>query len=186
MHRHEVLGKYRSLIVGRIENQSPRIQARGIGELSTVTYAEPTWLVPGFKSPYYSDSHRRLQKAIRIFTDNVLRPEALRIEEAGEIPSKEFFMRCAADGITPMRLGPGAHLKGRKLFADIKAEEFDYFHELVINQELSMSHGRACNDGFGGGMVCWSADFQRVETNRDPGYRSSSGAELLQEQGAQR
>ena len=167
MHRHEVLNKYRSLIVGRIENQTPKIQARGIGALSPVTYAEPTWLVPTFKSPYYSESHRQLQKATRIFTDTVLRPEALRIEEIGEVPSKDFFRRCAQDGITPMRLGPGAHLQGRKLFAGVKPEEFDYFHELVMNQEFAMSHGRACNDGFGGGMVC-----ARPPPPRDPGRQS--------------
>jgi alkylation response protein AidB-like acyl-CoA dehydrogenase/predicted heme/steroid binding protein len=153
MHRHEVLSKYRTLIIGRIENQTPQVASRGIGALSIVPYAEPSWLVPLFKSPYYNDSHRRLQKAARVFTDTVLRPEALRVEEAGEIPSKEFFLKCVEEGIVPMRLGPGPHLKGRKLFADIQPEEFDYFHELVLNQELAMSHARAFNDGFWGGLV---------------------------------
>jgi hypothetical protein len=27
-----------------------------------VPYGEPTWLTPEFKSPYYKDSHRALQK----------------------------------------------------------------------------------------------------------------------------
>ncbi|KAF8253985.1 acyl-CoA dehydrogenase NM domain-like protein [Wilcoxina mikolae CBS 423.85] len=153
MHRHEVLSKYRSLIIGRLHNKTPQVASRGIGALSTVPYAEPSWLVPLFKSPYYNDSHRRLQKAAREFTDTVVRPEALRVEEVGEIPSREFFARCCEEGITPMRLGPGGHLKGRKLFAGIEAEEFDYFHELVLNQELAMSHARAFNDGFWGGLV---------------------------------
>lgn len=85
--------------------------------------------------------------------DTTVRPEALRVEEAGEHPSKEFFLKCSEVGLTPMRMGPGPHLKGRKLFADIKPEEFDYFHELIMNQEFGMTHARAFNDGFGGGMV---------------------------------
>jgi alkylation response protein AidB-like acyl-CoA dehydrogenase len=153
MHRHEVLSKYRSLIIGRVEGKTPKVQTRGVGELSTVPYAEPSWLVPTFTSPYYNDSHRRLQREIRVFVDTVLRPEALRIEESGEYPSKEYFLKQAEAGITPMRLGPGKHLLGRKLLADIKPEEFNYFHELILNQEMSLTHGRACNDGFGGGMV---------------------------------
>ncbi|CCX06108.1 acyl-CoA dehydrogenase/oxidase [Pyronema domesticum] len=153
MHRHEVLVKYKDLIIGRIHNQTPQIISRGVGQLSTVPYAEPSWLVPLFKSPYYNDSHRRFQKACRIFMDTTVRPEALRVEEAGEHPSKEFFLKCSEVGLTPMRMGPGPHLKGRKLFADIKPEEFDYFHELIMNQEFGMTHARAFNDGFGGGMV---------------------------------
>lgn len=56
--------------------------------------------------------------------------------------------------MNPMRLGPGKHLKGHTLMGGIVTpEEFDYFHELVLTQELSKTHGRACNDGFLGGMV---------------------------------
>jgi len=153
MHRHEVLGKYRSMIIGRIHNKTPQIVARGIGELSTVPYAEPTWLIPAFKSPYYNESHRKLQKEIRVFVDTILRPEALRIEEAGIYPSQEFFLKTAELGITPMRLGPGKHLLGRKLFSGVKPEEMDYFHELILNQEMALTHSRTCNDGFGGGVV---------------------------------
>ncbi len=29
-----------------------------------VPYAEPTWLTPEFKSPYYSESHKVLQKGV--------------------------------------------------------------------------------------------------------------------------
>ncbi len=34
-----------------------------------------------------------------------------------------------------MRIGPGRHLRGRTLLRNVvKPEEFDYFHELIINQ----------------------------------------------------
>lgn len=47
-----------------------------------------------------------------------------------------------------MRQGPGKHLKGRSLFGGIvKPEEFDYFHEMVINQELARLQARGYADG---------------------------------------
>jgi alkylation response protein AidB-like acyl-CoA dehydrogenase len=52
-----------------------------------------------------------------------------------------------------MRMGPGKHLHGRKLFADIKGEEFDYFHEMIITQELIRVGARGFGDGLNGGMV---------------------------------
>ena len=69
-----------------------------------------------------------------------------------------------------MRLGPGKHLKGRKLANGVVTpEEFDYFHELVItqvgytryspshysfnHQELVRLGSRGYGDGFQGGMV---------------------------------
>lgn len=53
-----------------------------------------------------------------------------------------------------MRMGPGPHLKGRTLMNGVVTpEEFDYFHEVIITQELSRTGTRSFNDGNLGGMV---------------------------------
>lgn len=53
-----------------------------------------------------------------------------------------------------MRLGPGKHLHGRTLAEGIvKPEEFDYIHEMVINQELVRHGQRGYGDGLLAGMV---------------------------------
>jgi alkylation response protein AidB-like acyl-CoA dehydrogenase len=52
-----------------------------------------------------------------------------------------------------MRLGPGKHLHGLKLFANVDPLEFDFFHELVITQELARCGARGFADGMQGGMV---------------------------------
>ena len=52
-----------------------------------------------------------------------------------------------------MRLGPGRHLKGLKLLGDIKPEEFDYFHELIITQEFGRVGARGYGDGLQSGAV---------------------------------
>ena len=54
-----------------------------------------------------------------------------------------------------MRIGPGPHLKGRELLGGvIRSEEFDYFHEMILHQELSNPGTRGYNDGLlGGGII---------------------------------
>lgn len=53
-----------------------------------------------------------------------------------------------------MRVGPGKHLKGRKLLhGTVSPEEFDYFHELILNQEQSRHGQRGFIDGFLAGMI---------------------------------
>jgi len=172
MHRHEILTKYANMVIGTIQGETPQVIEPRAGDLCPIPYTEPMWLSPEFKSPYYDESHRRLQKEVRVFVDEYVRPEALRIEEVGERPSAEIIKKmayvlffpfriwylCSANdnsdnGINAMRLGPGKHLEGYNLIGGIEPGKFDYFHELVLNQELVRTHGRACNDGFLGGMV---------------------------------
>ena len=57
LHRHEVLERpqYKRLQIGTIQGEKSVIYDRVVGEISHVPYAEPTWLTPGYFSPYYSD-----------------------------------------------------------------------------------------------------------------------------------
>lgn len=43
------------------------------------------------KSPYYSESHKRLQREVRKFVDEVLTPDAQLCEENGKRASKEVL-----------------------------------------------------------------------------------------------
>ncbi|KAG9017988.1 hypothetical protein FRB90_012713 [Tulasnella sp. 427] len=156
LHRHEVLLKpaYARLQIGVLENEDPEVKAHSPGELSNVPYAEPTWLTPGFSSPYYKESHKALQKAIRKFTDEIIVPDAQAREEDGKRISQSVLDAMAELNIHAMRLGPGKHLKGLKLMGGVvKPEEFDYFHELIVTQELMRGKARGYADGMLGGMV---------------------------------
>lgn len=83
LHRHEVLQKYSSLCLGEVEGEKSEVIDPQPGDLSTVPYAEPLWLKPEFSSPYYKDSHRRLQKELRKFVDTHVTPEAREKEDDG-------------------------------------------------------------------------------------------------------
>jgi len=156
LHRQEVLQKpvYARLQIGTVKGELSLIEARLPGELSEVPYAEPTWLSKGFYSPYYTDNHREFQKQCRKFVDEVLYDDAQLHEEDGKRVTQSVLDQMAVLEMHAMRLGPGKHLKGRKLMNGLVApEKFDYFHELVITQELTRVGARGYGDGLLGGMV---------------------------------
>lgn len=154
LHRQEVLRDYSSLCIGTIEGETPEVIEPQPGDLSQVPYAEPVWLTPQFKSPYYNESHRRLQKAMRKFTDTYITPEAQEKELSGEWISQELIDKMAEANIHAMRMGPGKHLHDRKLLdGAMDGKEFDYFADLIINQEIVRHNARGFQDGNMAGMT---------------------------------
>jgi alkylation response protein AidB-like acyl-CoA dehydrogenase len=96
-----------------------------------------------------------LQKAIRKFTDLYVTPEAQAKEKDGTYISQELIDRMAKEGILHMRLGPGKHLQSAPslLGGAVKPEEFDYFHDLIVGQEMVRSSARGFQDGNMAGMT---------------------------------
>ncbi|KAJ7896005.1 acyl-CoA dehydrogenase/oxidase [Mycena olivaceomarginata] len=156
LHRLEVLQRpqYARLQIGTIQGEEPVIKPLAPGEVSKVPYAEPTWLASGFQSPYYTDGHRKFHKAVRTFFMEVIQPAALQCEENGKRIPQEVVNKMAEVNMIAMRLGPGKHLKGRTLMnGTVTPEEFDYFHELIINTELARFGTRGFVDGLLNGAV---------------------------------
>jgi hypothetical protein len=90
LHRLEVLQKYeKSLCIGTVQGEKPQVIYPQPGDLSLVPYGEPTWLSPQFKSPYYKESHRKLQRAMRIWVETRLMDEAREKEVSGKYINDE-------------------------------------------------------------------------------------------------
>ncbi|KAI0318100.1 acyl-CoA dehydrogenase [Amylostereum chailletii] len=157
LHRQEVLHKpqYARLQIGTIAGEESIIKPLTAGEVSQVPYGEPTWLARGFSSPYYKESHKRFQTAVRKFVTEVVYPDAVQCEENGKRISQDVVDRLCEMNIPAMRLGPGKHLKGRTLMGGIiTPEEFDYFHELIIHTEIARCGTRGYMDGIlAGGVI---------------------------------
>lgn len=155
LHRHAVLQKYSDLQIGTLKGEESQIVDPQIGDISRVPYAEPTWLAEGFTSPYFTESHKKFQKACRVFIETHVVPEALEHEKTDERPTPELIRLMGKDGVNmnAMRLGPGKHLHGKKLLGDVPGEQFDYFHEMILSQELSrFGPSRGYGDGLNSGM----------------------------------
>ena len=153
LHRYEVLQKYSDLCIGTLEGETPEVIDPKPGDLSKVPYAEPLWLTPVFKSPYYNQSHRKLQHHVRKFVEEHVKPEAEEKEADGTYISQGLVDKMAAHNLIAARLGPGKHLHGKKLFDEVSGEEFDYFHDLIVIQELARANSRGFQDGNLAGLM---------------------------------
>ena len=81
-----------------------------------------------------------------------LSQDAVESEAKHTPPTKEMRMRFGERGIPAMVQGPGEHLKigGGFLGSVVKPEEFDYFHELVVQEERTRSMCPGFEDGLDG------------------------------------
>ena len=89
--------QYARLVIGTIVSQKSSIKALAPGELSQVPYAEPSWLrfKDGWKSPFYTDNHRKFQQAVRKFMMEVVEEEAKACEQEGRRVSQEVLDKMA-------------------------------------------------------------------------------------------
>ncbi|KAF2667477.1 short-chain specific acyl-CoA dehydrogenase mitochondrial precursor [Microthyrium microscopicum] len=108
-----------------------------------VPFAEPPWL-NGLPSPYYSDSHKRWQKACRDFIGKNLIANALEWDEEGLVPEHVFKTFAENNMLIPSLPAPlpvewlkkvGLH----ELPGGVKVEEFDYLHMSIYTDEMSRS-----------------------------------------------
>ncbi|GAA5922749.1 hypothetical protein JCM3775_006123 [Rhodotorula graminis] len=156
LHRSEVLAKYTRLKIGRLDTTAPApYPILAAGELSPVPHAEPDWLNPKFRSPYYGESHRALQRSMRKFFDDEVKAEARAGELSGDRPTADLVQKMGQPewDLHAMRMGPGKHLAGKTLPGGVKGEDFDYFHELVVIQELVRVGAPGWQAGCQAGMV---------------------------------
>ncbi|KAJ5290567.1 Mannose-binding lectin [Penicillium atrosanguineum] len=104
---------------------------------SNLPFADPLWLNRQH-SPYYKESHRKLQKEIREYVDEYIAPFCGEWEKEGLIPP-EVQRRHAELGYTAVASFPLAanYLDGQRLPGDINPHEWDGFHDIIVIDELA-------------------------------------------------
>lgn len=75
---------------------------------------------------------------MRKFVDVHVTPEAREKEDDGTTISQELIDKMAETNVLAMRLGPGKHLHDKKILGGdvVDGKEFDYFHDMIVGQEL--------------------------------------------------
>jgi alkylation response protein AidB-like acyl-CoA dehydrogenase len=163
LHRHEVLEKYLGkLQVGVIENGMHE-EPSNLGEISEVPFAEHiAWR--DYDSPYFTESHIELRESFREWLHVRCRLSGIaeHHENTGERVPDDLMQDMGMRGIHAARLGPGPHLKQwRELVAKdpaatifgVEVEDFDYFHEQIMHEEMGRLGCGGFIAGVGDGMV---------------------------------
>ncbi|KAI1749608.1 acyl-CoA dehydrogenase [Xylaria castorea] len=102
-------------------------------------WAEPAWL-GSLESPYYNDSHRKLQAYARRYFDEHVIPHMLEWEEKGDCPeaAKASYLKSGlALPDVPKKYRP----VGFDTVAGIPIDELDIFHRLILTDEASRVEG---------------------------------------------
>jgi len=99
-----------------------------------IPFSEPYWYNPQYRSPYYTENHKRFAQKLRSFVERELSPFVSEWEEAGEYP-REIHRKAYAAGILgapwPAEYG-GTPPEGGK---------FDPFHDIIFFDELARCAG---------------------------------------------
>ena len=105
-----------------------------------VPLSEPPWLT-GAPSPYYDDSHRRLQRACRDFIGKNLTRHALEWETAEDVPSHVFGDFAKGNFLLPSLPAPlpveWLHRVGvTHMPGNIPVEEWTSLHGMIYADEV--------------------------------------------------
>lgn len=179
LHRRDVLNKYTKLRVGRLAG-APEERPEEPGAISAVPFAE----IPAFQgqsSPYFGATHRRLLQEVRAFIRKELEPIAEAADLAGDYPDRELQGKLGMSGMMVSRMGPGPWLADAKKLGinipgGLQPEEYDYFHEMLVQQEISRLGRPGFIDSLGAG---WLISAPAVYNFASPQIRDVVGPQLL-------
>jgi alkylation response protein AidB-like acyl-CoA dehydrogenase len=131
-----------------------------------VPFSDPPHLL-GLPSPYYTDSHRRWQKACRAFIAEHLLPHAMDWEREETVPEHLFETFAKHNMLIPNLPAPlpvswlkklGIH----DILGVVKVEEWDYMHTGIYVDEMSRSGLAGPGGQFDGGDGVWRAADHQV------------------------
>jgi len=114
-----------------------------------IPFGDPSWY-QAFNSPYYNETHKKVRQVFREFTDEHLMGEVHEWDEAGKIP-EEIYIEAGKSGALPLCIGrpwPEKYI-GKCPWGF----EPDYFHELVMYDELSRTGSGGFLWGVAGGTT---------------------------------
>ncbi|KAI9297254.1 putative acyl-CoA dehydrogenase [Neoconidiobolus thromboides FSU 785] len=157
-HSKKVLEKYISeLCIGQLESKvaanqiNPSLSETAFGDL--IPFGDPSWY-QNWNSFYYKESHRKLRKALREFTDKELMPYAHEWSEANSVP-KQVLMQAGKLGITAALCGKNIVRRYQKkpIMGIIEPNEFDSFHSMIVVDEISRCGSSGLTAALNGGMA---------------------------------
>merc|ERR1719230_449609 len=112
-------------------------------------FSDPSWY-QSFNSPYYNDTHKFLRKKFRDYVDNELMGNVHEWDEAHQIPPEVYI---EAGKVGALALCVGKPWPEKYIGKCPWGFEPDYFHELVLYDELSCTGSGGFLWGIAGGTT---------------------------------
>lgn len=113
-------------------------------------FGDPSWY-QAFNNPgYYNETHKKLRAMVRQYVEEEVIPNVYEWDEAGEIP-REAYLRIGSLGWLPIVVGrpwPKQYIGECPL-----GFEPDYFHELIVHDELARCGSGGFMWGIAGGLT---------------------------------
>jgi len=113
-------------------------------------FGDPCWYQAHNNPGFYNETHKKLRVIARNFVEEEVMPNVHEWDEAGRIP-QEVYQNVGKVGLLPMTVGrpwPKDHIGECPL-----GYEPDYFHELIVYDELARCGSGGFMWGLAGGMV---------------------------------
>lgn len=159
LHRASILRepRYARFKVGAVRGPGSKLKSRASGASPPIIpYGEAmgAWRK---KSPYYKESHHLFRTALRDFIDREIRPDCIADDEEGNYPDEELNLKMGDFGIIAclVAMEPrGQHFirqMGITLPGGVPPEEFDFFHSLILSEEVRRIGTYGLGDGLTGG-----------------------------------
>ncbi|KAI1818298.1 acyl-CoA dehydrogenase [Poronia punctata] len=114
-------------------------------------WAEPAWL-GSLDSPYYNESHRRLQAYARKYFDENVIPNMIEWEAKGDVPA-EARASYLKSGLGLLEVPPEYRPAAAQTVAGIPISELDIFHKIILTDEGSRVEGGVSTALSGGANV---------------------------------
>jgi len=148
LHRSEILDKYmEKLCVGTLKDAVNETPDKKL--ISDIPFAELShW--HGFNSPYYTEDHRKFQKAARTWMQKNLKARLESDETRGKFPKRDLYKVSGASGITALKCGLISKIPGAKCLG-WAGNKLDMFHEALLHQEASRLNAPGATDCLWGG-----------------------------------
>jgi hypothetical protein len=130
---------------------------------SATPFAEPSW-ARGGPSPHYTDSHRRLRKAMHDWVEVNVILFVQEYEEAG-VSSPELYKKAATDGLL-MAFAAGSRIPeewrgGFPIIGGVKPEEWDGFHDVIMHVEVGRAGGVSLQNSLFGSIILPTPALQK-------------------------
>jgi alkylation response protein AidB-like acyl-CoA dehydrogenase len=116
-----------------------------------IPWAEPSWH-QALASPYYNDTHRKLQAYARKYWDEKIIPHSLEWEAKGECPD-EVKLDYIRSGLTLLEVPIEYRPPEFKAVAGIPVDQLDVFHNIILTDEASRVQGGVTTGLSGATMI---------------------------------